>query len=605
MFASRRVLAAICLAACAAPFAAPAARKLAAKRPAVVRSAAAQRWLRSLNLHDRVAQLVIAPCYGEAVNTRSRVYRQYRHLVRDVHVGGLIVLGHVVHGSVENAEPYAMAAFLNRMQKQARIPLLAAADFEHGAAMRVRSATPWPHNMAFAAAGDVAAARDEGAATAREARALGIQFIFAPVADVNSNPQNPIINIRSYGEDPGQVSRFVAAYIEGAHSDAHNPVLVAAKHFPGHGNTSEDSHMGLARNDETREQLETIDLVPFRAAVAAGADAIMTAHMAVPAVETRDIPATVSAPVLTGLLRDELKFNGLVVTDALDMQGVTKLYDQREVAVRALEAGADVLLMPKSPEEAIRGVLDAVKSGRISRKRLDQSVLRVLEAKARVGLGRARVVDLDRIADVFDSPEDNALALRVAEKSLTLVKDTGHLLPLGPASNACLTVLAESRYGHQGQHLIDEFKARLGGLRTQLLDPSLSAADLEQAAAADASCPVNVVAAYVTVAEYRGNTALAGGFPAFLHQLASGPAPVVLVSLGSPYLGGSFPEAKAYVAAYSTVSATETAVAEALTGETGFSGRLPVTIPGLAKFGEGILLEAANAASKEGPKGGP
>ncbi len=581
--------------------AAPPARKPPSKHPAA-KSAVAQRWLHSLSLQDRVAQLVIVPCYGEAVNTRSRVYRKYVHEVRDLHVGGVIVLGHVRHGLVENAEPYAMAAFLNRLQKLARIPLLAGADFEHGAAMRVKSATPWPQNMAFAAAGDVEAAREEGAATAREARALGIQWIFAPVADVNSNPLNPIINIRSYGENPDQVSRFVTAFIEGAHSDPHNPVLIAAKHFPGHGNTSEDSHMGLARNDETREQLETIDLPPFRAAIAAGADAIMTAHMAVPAIETQNIPSTVSSAVLTGLLRDDLKFKGIVVTDALDMQGITNLYSQGEAAVRALEAGADVLLMPKSPEQAIRGVVAAVKSGRISRKRLDASVLRILEAKARVGLARSRTVNLDHIADVLNAPEDDDRALKVAEKAVTLVKNDGNLLPLRKDQNACLTVLAEGRRGQEGPHLIDEFKSRFPGIKTQLLDPTMSDADLQQAASAVNGCQVNVVAAYVTIAEYRGNTALAGGFPALVNQLVSAPAPVVLVSLGSPYLGGAFPQVKAYVASYSTVPVTETAVAEALAGEIGFAGKLPVTIPGLAKYGEGITLEAANAASKESRK---
>jgi beta-N-acetylhexosaminidase len=589
---------------CALPFASPAARKPSPKRPAP-QSAIAQRWLRSLSLEDRVAQLIIVPCYGEAVNTRSRVFREYVHEIRGLHVGGVIVLGRVRHGLVENAEPYAMAAFLNRLQKLSRIPLLAGADFEHGAAMRVKSATPWPQNMAFAAAGDLEAARQEGAATAREARALGIQWIFAPVADVNSNPLNPIINIRSYGENPDQVSRFVTAFIEGARSDPHHRVLIAAKHFPGHGNTSVDSHMGLARNDETREQLETIELPPFRAAIAAGADAIMTAHMAVPAIETQDIPSTVSYAVLTGLLRGELKFQGIIVTDALDMQGITSLYSQGEAAVRALEAGADVLLMPKSPEQAIRGVVAAVKSGRISRKRLEASVLRILQAKARVGLARARTVNLDHIADVLNAPEDGERALEVAEKAITLVKDDGKLLPLRPSQNICLTVLAEGRRGQEGPHLIDEFKSRFPGIKTQLLDPSMSDADLEQAAAAVKHCQINVAAAYVTVAEYRGNTALAGGFPAFLHQLAAAPAPVILVSLGSPYLGGAFPEVKAYIASYSTVPVSETAVAEALAGQIGFAGKLPVTIPGLARYGGGITLEAADAASKESRKEQP
>ncbi len=576
--------------------AAAARRGPLARLPAAQR-AAVQRWMRTLTLHDKVAQLVISPCYGEAVNVRSATYRKYQHLVRDVHVGGLIVLGHVIHGTVDNAEPYAMAAFLNRMQKQAKVPLLVAADFEHGAAMRVKAATPWPHNMAFAAAGDVAGAKAEGAATAREARALGVQWVFAPDADVNSNPDNPIINIRSYGEDPAEVGRFVSAYIAGAHSEAGTYVLTTAKHFPGHGNTSEDSHMGLARNGETREQLEAIDLPPFRAAVAAGVDAVMTAHMAVPAVETQTIPATVSRAVLTGLLREELKFEGLVVTDALDMQGVTKLYNAREAAVRAMEAGADVLLMPENAEEAIRGVVNAVKQGRISRQRLDESVIKVLAAKARVGLSRKKTVELDRIADVFNSPEDNERAQEVADRALTLVKDNGHLVPLKAGSGACLTVLAESRRGQQGQHLIDEFRSFDPQLKTQLLDPGMSAGDMTQAAAAVADCNVNVVAAYVTVAEYRGNTVLAGAFPALMELLTSATAPVVLVSLGNPYLARNFPKAAAYVAAYSTVASSETAVARGLYGQIDIAGKLPVTIPEVAKLGDGITLAATRTAS--------
>ncbi len=554
------------------------------------RNAAVQRWMRGLSLHDKIAQLVVMPCYGEAINVRSRTFREYRRLVRDVRVGGLIVLGHSVHGSIENAEPYAMAVFLNRMQRLAKIPLLTGADLEHGAAMRVQGATPWPQNMAFSAANDPAAARYEGAATAREARALGLNWMFAPVADVNSNPDNPIINIRSYGEDPTVVGKFVRAFIEGAHSDPKYAVLVTAKHFPGHGNTSEDSHMGLARNDETLEQLDRIDLPPFREAVNAGVDAVMTAHMAVPSVESQPIPSTVSEAVLTGLLKDQLKFTGLVVTDAMDMQGLTQLFHPAEAAARAIEAGADVLLMPKNAEEAIRGVTRAVQEGRITRKRLDESVVKVLAAKARLGLNRNSQASLERIGDVFNAPEDGERAQQVAEEAVTLVKNASSPVPLKQAAGACLTVLAESRRSHQGQHLADEIRIRAPQMRIQILDPALSAADLDQAAAQTAGCAVNVVAAYVTVAEYRGNTALAGDYPALLNKLIAGPAPVVLVSLGNPYIARAFPGVAAYLATYSTVATSETAAAKALFGEIAIGGKLPVTIPGFAKYGDGIVL---------------
>ena len=250
---------------------------------------------------------------------------------------------------------------LNRLQRMSRLPLLVGADFERGASMRVNGTTPWPYNMAFAAAKDLEGVTFEGAETARDARAMGVNWLFAPVADVNNNPDNPIINIRSFGENPKEVSSFVEAYIKGAHSDVHSPVLVTAKHFPGHGDTAQDSHLGLARLDADRERIEAVEFEPFRAAIAAGVDAIMTAHLAVPALEPENEPATVSEKILTGVLRDELKFHGIVVTDAMDMQGLAAMFDTGEASVRAIQAGSDVLLMPRRAEDAINGVVAAVR----------------------------------------------------------------------------------------------------------------------------------------------------------------------------------------------------------------------------------------------------
>jgi beta-N-acetylhexosaminidase len=246
---------------------------------------AAQAILKPLSLRDRVAQLVIGVVYADPMSSTSTEFEKWRHWVRDLHIGGLIVNNTVQSGQARNAEPYAMAVLLNRMQKLAKIPLLVGGDFERASSMRVADTVRFPFNMAYGAAGDLEASRYEGLATAREARALGVQWIFAPVADVNSNPANPIINIRSYGEDPEAVSRHVAAFIDGAHSDPNNRVLVTAKHFPGHGDTSIDSHMDLALLDKDRDHMDAIELKPFEAAIAHGVDAIMTAHMAVPAIE--------------------------------------------------------------------------------------------------------------------------------------------------------------------------------------------------------------------------------------------------------------------------------------------------------------------------------
>jgi beta-N-acetylhexosaminidase len=555
-----------------------------------------KQWTKSMSLRDKVAQLIIVPIYGEPANTRSAEFRKYQHLIRDLHVGGVIVTGHSLNGGIRNAEPYAMAALLNRLQKLARTPLFVAADFERGASMRVNSTTAWPYSMAFGAAQDLAAVTEEGADTARDARAMGVNWLFAPVADVNNNPDNPIINIRSFGENPEQVAKFVEAYINGAHSDRKNPVLVTAKHFPGHGDTTEDSHLALPRLDADHDRIEAVELPPFRSAIAAGVDAVMTAHLNVPALEPDNLPATVSSKIITGVLRDELGFHGLVVTDAMEMQGLLAMFDSAEASVRAIEAGADVLLMPKRPEEAIRGVVAAVEKGRISRKRLDDSVNRVLAAKARLGLRAKKLVDLEAIADVVDSPEAAERAQEVADHAVTLVKDSKDSLPIRHPEGVCLIALSEGRRSQQGIRLIDEVKKRAPGVTATVLDPSMSKADLDQVSEKTSGCSEIVAAAFVTVAAYRGNVALAGGYPDFLNGLIAGKVPVMLVSLGNPYLVRSFPNVSAYLTTYSPTSTSEAALAKALFGEIAITGHLPVTIPNVANYGDGIQVPMATAS---------
>ena len=530
-------------------------------------SASAQAWARRLPLRDKAAQLIVAPIFGELQNTRSRDFRRYVHYVHDLRVGGVIVLGHSVNGSIRNAEPFAMAALINRLQKLARTPLLVCADFERGASMRVNSVTLWPPNMAFGAAGDVDDARFEGAETAREGRALGVEWIFAPVADVNNNPDNPIINTRSYGEDPNQVARFVAAYIAGAHSDPKHPVLVTAKHFPGHGDTTDDTHLGLARLDFLRERLESMELVPFRAAITAGVDAVMTAHIAVPSIDPTGFPATVSAPLLTDTLRHELGFHGIVVTDAMDMLGLSKLFDPGEAAVR-----------------------------RITRKRLDESVARILEAKIRMGLTRHKTVNLEGIADVLASPEADAAAQRVSERALTLVKNDGNVFPLRAPAGACVAILTESRDSQHGRTLTSELKKRAANMNVITLDPTLPADEISKVAQNLSGCPVAVLVPFVTVAAYKGTVALREPYVGLVNALTSSKTPVAVVAFGSPYVIRSLPNVAAYIATFSTTTMSEEAVARALFGEIPITGHLPVTVPGIAKLGDGIQLGAVNAA---------
>ena len=565
-------------------------------------SAFVRRWMKALTLREKVAQLIFIPFHGAAPNTRSREYRQFMKLVRETRVGGMVLVNWNNGRLTQKAQPYALGAFLNRMQKLSRVPLLVAGDFERGASMRVDGTTVFPQAMAFGAAGDPALARFEGQVTAREARAVGVHWLFFPVADVNNNPDNPIINIRSYGEDPQQVSALVTAFIEGTRSDPHYRVLTTAKHFPGHGDTAVDTHLNLAVIGATRKHLESVELPPFRAAIQAGVDAIMTAHIAVPALGPADVPATLSPAILTGLLRGQLGFKGIVVTDALEMGGIAQGYSGGEAAVLALAAGADALVMPPDPEAAVKAILAAVQSGRLTRARIDESVARLLAAKERVGLDRRATVDLEAIGDQIDAPEDRERAQEIASRAVTLIKNEakneakneGNLLPLRAPAKTCFLTLAESHYSNEGLEFAQDVRRREKNATVIQLDASLPGAALDAAVQKIAACEGVAVAAFASVAAYRGDVALGGEFPRMLDALFATGKPVALIALGNPYLVRSFPKAAAFLLTFSTVPPSETAAVAALFGESPIRGRLPVTIPGVAKIGEGIDLPAAH-----------
>jgi beta-N-acetylhexosaminidase len=552
--------------------------------PAPKAPSAARRWLKTLTLRDKIAQLIFIPFHGAAPHSATREYRQFMHLVRDTHVGGLVLVNWSNGRVVQKAEPYALGAFVNRMQRLARIPLIVTGDFERGASMRVDGTTVFPHAMAFGATGDPALARYEGEITAREARALGVQWVFFPVADVNSNPDNPIINIRSFGENPAEVAKFVTAFIEGTRVDPRNRVLTTAKHFPGHGDTAVDTHMNLATIASAAEQLRRVEFVPFLAAIRADVDSVMTAHIAVPALDAPDVPATLSKPIITAVLREQLGFNGIVVTDALEMGGVAKGYSAAEAALKSLEAGVDVLLMTPEPERALNAVLAAVRSGRISQKRIDESVERILAAKVLTGLDRKRFVDLEAIGDAVNPPEANQKAQEIAERAVTLVRNEKNILPLTAPAKACYLVLAESKFSTSGQAFAQELKRRVRSPRIWPLDPDMAVP------APEPSCDSFVVAAFSSVNAYAGNVALKGNYPQLIEAVEATGKPVVLIALGSPYLLRSFPHVTAYLTTFSTVPPSEVAAVKALLGEIPIRGHLPVTIPGMAAYGSGIQV---------------
>jgi beta-N-acetylhexosaminidase len=553
--------------------------------------------MESLTLRQQIGQLIIVACYGEAPGAHTREFQNFAYQVQAIGVGGLIVNNRVVNGLARNAEPQTMASFLNRMQELAKIPLIVGGDFERGASMRVSNTTKFPHAMAYGAARDYAATRLMGQATAREARALGVHWIFAPDSDVNNNPDNPIINTRSYGEKPEEVAQHVKAFIEGAHSDPKYNVLVTAKHFPGHGDTAVDTHVGLAKISADRRRLESVEFVPFRAAIASGVDAVMSGHLAVAALEPDEIPASVSKSVLTGVLREQLGFRGLVVTDAMDMRGLSSRFSPAEAAVRALEAGVDVLLMPTRPDLAIQGIVDALASGRLSRDRVRDSLVKLLAAKRRLGLHRERLVPVEKLADSLDTPEYTASARQVAEKAVTLLRNEDSVLPLRDPSTACLLVLAENRLSVQGRWMIDLAQQRSSGLRAFWLDAMMPRQEILNIAAKTDSCSAVVVAAFVNASSFRGGVALLGAFPELIETLTKSSPPVVLVAMGSPYLLKSFPGIKGAVATCSTAIPAEAAAVRALWGDIGFQGKLPVSIPGFADLGAGLTVARRVPAS--------
>src|SRR5436853_1086722 len=390
----------------------------------------AEKTLRKLSLEEKIGQLFMIWVRAEFLNMNSPEYLQFRDQMQKYHVGSFARTVRFAPPFLYRNQPYEAAELLSRLQRDSKLPLLVAADFERGVTMRLQGATTFPHAMAFGATGKLDYAEAFGRITAQEARAIGVHWNFFPDADVNSNPANPIINTRSFGEDPQQVGDLVAAYIRGARA---NGMMVTIKHFPGHGDTATDSHLSVAQVTGDKNRLQSVELPPFRKGIEAGVDAVMVAHVTVPALEPDpNRVATTSPAIVTGLLKNQLGFKGIVVTDALDMAGLTRLYAANigRAAVDAFKAGNDLLLIPADLDASYNAMLQAVNSGEISQDRLNASVLKLLKAKAALGLEKARLVDVEKLPTQVDSPANVLFGQQVADDAVTLVRDNGKLLPL-------------------------------------------------------------------------------------------------------------------------------------------------------------------------------
>lgn len=535
--------------------------------------------LASLSTRQKVAQLVVPWLAGSYAASDDSLFLVAARWVDSLEIGGLIISA---------GSPYDIAAKLNALQERSRLPLVVSADLEWGAGMRVVGGTAFPHVMAVGATGDPRDAYAIGRAAALEGRAVGIHVNFAPDADVNNNPLNPIINIRSFGEEPAAVARLVAAYVRGLQDHG---MLATLKHFPGHGDTDTDSHIGLPVIRAEYARLDSVEFVPFRAGIEAGAGVVMSAHIAFPALTGSDDPGTLTAAVLTGLLRDSLGFRGLVVTDALMMGAIVAKYGAGEATVRAFLAGSDLLLMPADADSAVAAMTAAVAAGRVSPERLDASARRVLEIKRRLGLFERRTVPLDAIMGTVGARRFQEAAEDIAVRALTLVRDSAGALRRRRAarSRVALIAYADETNGSAGLRMAEPL--RQGGDTVQFfrLWPMSGPLSYDSARAVIAQAPQVIFAANVRPIAWRGNIALPDSL-ARLIMATDSLKPTVLVSLGSPYLLTQTPTVKSYLIAWSGVRAAERAAALALLGRVPITGRLPVRIPPAYPRGWGITV---------------
>lgn len=562
--------------------------------------------LAKMTLEQKAAQLVVPGLNGVYTPSDSEAAEKLDRLVR-LGVGGFHVFGggealppvllNPVYGTsggrMIRGDALAIAALLNRLQRASALPLLFTADFEGGAGYIVEGATRYPRAMAFGAARDEGLAERAGRLTAGEGRALGVHVDFYPVVDVNNNPANPIINLRSFGEDPALVGRLGVAYMKGVQAGG---MLSTAKHFPGHGDTAVDTHIGLAVIEHPRSRLDVIELVPFRAMVGAGVDAVMSTHIRLPALDpTEGLPATLSRPVLTGLLREELRFDGLVFTDSMSMGAIVKGFPVDRAAAMAVGAGADVVLDPPDAEAAVRGIREAVEKGEISREQVDRSVGRILRAKARLGLHRVRTVDVEAVPSGLGGRAREAVAHEVAARAITLLKDDRGQVPLRLPQGARVLVLSVVdsaigwREGAPGRVFIPELRKRLGGVTAVEVSDRATAAEMDLLRALARGHDAVVAATYVRIASGSGRMGLAPAPMTLLEQLAADPKrPLAVAAFGSPYVGELAPKVPAILLAYDWGDAAEAAAARALCGDAPIGGKLPVTIPGLFPAGHGL-----------------
>jgi len=571
---------------------------------------AAARWveetLKKMTLDDKVGQLVVSSVNSTYLATDTDEFDTIAKKVVDLRLGGIHVFGGAeaappvltanYYGTVILGQPMAAASLLNRLQRLAKIPLLNTADFEAGVGFRVAGATVFPRQMAMAAAADETLAFEAARITAVEARAIGVHVNFSPIADVNNNPRNPVINTRSFGERPEAVGRLTAAYVRGLHAGG---MLATLKHFPGHGDTDVDSHIGLPIIQQPRARLDAIELPPFRAGIAAGADAVMMAHIQVPSLDAAEFsPATLSAPIVTDLLRRELGFDGLVYTDSMGMDAIARRISPGDAAVRAIRAGNDVILHSPDDAAAVAGIKAAVAAGEIPVARLDESVRRILTAKARLGLHTKPVVALDDVPARVGGRTHARVAQEISRKAITLLKDERNQVPLRAPRDAAILYLSLLDYpsgwriAAPSRTFIPELRQRWPNVTAIELSDRSTPSEIDLVRSAAARYDAIVAGVFVRAASASGRMDLSAPLVKLLADLAQRtagtPRPFVTVFFGNPYVAGALPSLPAMLLTYDYYDLAEASAVRALAGEASIGGKLPIGLPGLFEAGAGL-----------------
>lgn len=580
----------------------------AAPKPDPAREA--QQWvartMKTMTLDQKVGQLLVSIFDSTYTSSDSDRFDKLIDDVRKHHVGGFVVSGgstpvpsvllNPTYSSVILGQPLEAASMANRLQQAAALPLLVAADFEWGLGMRIAGATSFPRAMAFGAAGDEQLTREAGRVTGAEARAIGVHVNFAPVADVNNNARNPVINTRSFGEDPQRVAALALAFARGLRDGG---ALATIKHFPGHGDTDVDSHLGLPVIKHPRERLEQIELVPFRAAIADQVDAIMMAHIELPAFDAApSTPATLSRPTVTGFVRGELKYNGLVYTDSMSMDAVSKMLPPGEAAVRAVKAGNDLILNSPDEGQAFQAVKAAIENGEIDIAQVNASVERILRVKARLGLHRQRTVSLDAVPERLGGRAHAAVADEVSRKSMTLIRDERQAVPLKLPGEAQVLYLSVLDYpsgwaiAAPSRTFAPLLRRRWPKLTAVELSDRTTPAELDLLRASASRYDAVLVGMFVRTASGSGRMDLAQPVMRFVNELARGTAtravPMVATIFGNPYVAAALPDVPAVLLTYDFYDRAETSAFRALTGEAPITGKLPIALPGLYPLGHGL-----------------